>query len=398
MAVVRFSGFESGASGEFLSITGTVAFPSTGQRTGGFCFQANPTTTGTGSVKFGYLLANGKLSADAGAITTSFTGFAFKAVTLPAANEEPIAIITDQTGGTAKAELRITSGGILKLYGVGSLSLLATGTNPLVAGTYYYLEMKIGNGVTGVYEVRINGNSEFSGTGNVEGTNTGDLRLGKVRNVNGQTVDFYYDDVYLDDAAYLSTTTSFPAVKILLPNAAGGSAGWTNGTGTTFAEVDEVPPESDGTDLTYIQASAVQSSTFSTFRVQSTTTGGVTGTVKAVGGYVWAKTASTAGTSTVSMRVRNVTTNSDTTGIELTTAYVALQLVLATDPATSSAWTLSGVDTVEVGMTAATIAQTQRFSAAYIFVVSVVTTGGGATTGIDWPFFISRGFMTPAFM
>ncbi len=379
MAIVRFTGFESGAAPEVGTISGTGSIVSSGQRTGSYAFRVNPTTTGDGSMTLTPVANTGLPNTSASFTDGSTFGFAFKAVTLPAANEEYIARSLVPVGAV-QWTLTITSGGLLKLYETSPAgTLLGTGSTA-IGSTYVYIEVRVNN-TTNAYDVQVNGVSEISGTNAAINGNTGQLALGKVINTNSQTVDFYYDDVYVDDAGtFLATTTSFPEVKILKPDAAGASAGWTNGTGTTFAEVDEVPPESDGTDVSYIQASATEDNQYSTFGVQSTATGGVTGTISAVEGYVWAKTGSTAGSSNVNIRVRNSGTNSDATGLELTTSYQGLHRVLVTDPATGSAWTSGGVDTVEIGMLANTIAQTQRFSAAYIFVLSTVSSGAATLT------------------
>lgn len=365
MAIVRFTGFESGQAVEAGTITGTGSIVSTGQRTGSYGFRANPTTTGTGFIVITPLLATGLVDTTSSFADGSAFGFAFKAVTLPSGNEELIAE-SRTSAGVTQWSLTITSTGVLKLYQGRAGSLLATGTT-VIGSTYVYIEVSMNN-TSNAYNVRINGVSEISGTNASINIVTGQLTLGKMFNINGRTVDFYYDDVYVDTAG---TFRGKVQVKRLVPNAAGTNSAWTAGTGAkTFAEVDEVPPESDGTDASYIEAAATDDNKATTFRVQSTTTGGIGGaSILAVEGYVWAKTGSVSGTSTVSLRVNVGASNSDSTGMELLTSYQGVHRVLTTNPATSAAWTNAGVDTVEVGMTAATIAQTQRFSAAYIFVL-----------------------------
>ena len=380
MAITRLTGFESGSSGE-LQINGTASFVTSGQRTGSYALRCNPTTTGTGYCRIYSISATGVIVGTPAAFADgSVIGFAFKAATLPAASEERIASGYPVSLATSAWVLKITSGGLLKLYGTGGTTLITTGAT-VIGATYVYIEVRV-NSATDAYEVRINGTAEFSGTDAALTAVPEAFFLGKPFNDNGQTVDFYYDDVYVDEAGtFQATTTATPEVRILLPNAAGDGTGWTNGTGTqTFAEVDEVPPESDGTDLTYLQAAATEDNTYRTSNVESTATKGVTGTILAVDGYVWAKTGSVSGTSTVGIRVRSNTTNSDGTGFELTTTYQGIHRTLATDPNGGGAWTSGGVDGVQIGMFAGTIAQTQRFSASYVFVLALVTAASGALT------------------
>lgn len=370
MALLRVTGFESGSTAEAFSSGGTISFATTGQRTGAYALRVNPTTTA-----LGYFTVSSGISA-----ATIIVGFAFKPVTLPASGAEQF--IRMRASTVDKAELRISSAGIVTLY--NSTVLIATGTTTLTAGTYYYIELKIGSGATAVYELRIDGTTEFSGTYSNSANNTDVYFIGKSVNRSSQSVDFYYDDMYFDDAAFQATTTAFPEVRILLPNAAGGSAGWSAGTSPhTFAAVDEVPPESDGTDASYIEATATDDNLYTTFRCESTTAKSVTGTVLAVEGFVWAKTGSTSGTSTVAIRMRNGATNVDMPGLELTVAYQGLHNLQVLDPNTAAAWTLGGVDTCEIGMTAATIAQSQRFTAAYLFVLTLVSDGVGTPRPIQ---------------
>lgn len=370
MAIIRATGFESGSTSELASSGGTFTFATSGHRTGTYALQCNPTTTAVGWVSLGAIGATGVLGNFNNA--TLWMGFAFKAVTAPSADSEPFLQFAD-SGSAQKLEIRLTSTGKIAAYNSAG-TLITTGATT-VGSTYVYVEVKCGTGASAAWEVKINGTTEISGTTDNLGTNnTAIISIGKRNNRNGRTVDFYFDDLYVDDAAYLATTTATPEVRILIPNAAGASAGWTNGLGTTFAQVDEIPPESDGTDASYIQASATEDNQYHVFAVEDTATKNVTGTISAVSGFVWAKTGSVSGTSTVAIRMRSSTTNSDATGLELTTSYQGLHRLLVQDPATSAAWGSSGVDGVQVGMTAGTIAQTQRFSAAYVFVLALVTT------------------------
>ena len=377
MALVNLTGFESGSSSELQGTGGTFSIVTSPVRTGTYALRINPTTTATGQVNIGSIDSTGVLANNAQ--STSVMGFAFRYATKPASNNE---VIAGNYGSIAdiKGELRINSSGNLEHYRASG-ALVATGATALVADTWYYIEYKVVNSATGAYEVKINGVSEFSGTADHGTGNTVFIQLGKNPNRNGNTVDFFYDDWYVDNANFVGSQYHIPEIRILLPNGAGASADWGNGTGTTFAEVDEVPPESDGADLTYIQADpAVDDNTYHTLAVESTATKSVTGDVDALKGYVWGKTASTSGTSNVNIRLRNAGSNTDGADMpEMTTSYRGYHILAVTDPATSAAWTLSGVDTAEIGMNAGLIAQTQRFSAAYIFVLARPNTTPPAT-------------------
>lgn len=377
MAVVRICGFESqtrtqsgspvGAEVNCSSVyANVVGLP----RTGACNLSVSCTGTQVGYGSINGIAANGTLTTLPG--TSYVHGFAFKPVTLPASNSEEFAILF---GGMSNAAiLRINSSGIILLYAGDGTTLVATGTHPLTAGNWYYIEIKTTSG--NAYEVRINGTTEFSGTATGIGVGVR-LDLGKGTNRNSQTVYYLYDDVYIDDADFLATTTAFPEVKILVPNAAGTYSGWTNGTGTTYAEVDEVPPDADGVDATYIQCTGSDDDKAHTFRFQSCDTGGINDSVRAIEVFVWARTLSTSGNSAVGVRTVYGILEDSTTPLELLLAYQGLHRCYDKVYVSNVAWTRSNINAQEVGMFANSIAQSQRFTAAYIFVLSIVSTGAG---------------------
>lgn len=372
MALFSFGGFEVGSSAELYSVSGTVAFVTSGQRTGGYAARVNVTGVNLGSFVLPMPAANGKYSQFASGVSAVRLGFGF-AATLPAGAGEPIAYIYDTTGAI-KAHLRVTSAGEIVLYNnVGTL--VATTSGAGLGAAYKYVEVTVGTGSPSSYDVRVNGTSLISGTGYFGTNGFGNAALGRIVAIAWQNCDFYYDDYYLDTAAFIATASALPEVRFAVPNAAGASAGWTNGTGTTYAEVDEVPPGSDGTDsTTTISASAVEDNTYSTFLCQSSATIGLTGTIQGVSGFVRCWTASISGSSLVAVRIRNSGADADSTPMELTVAAQNLQKVQLTNPNGGGAWTTGGFDLTEIGMTAGTIAQIQYFTAAYIWALTLVTT------------------------
>ena len=374
MALLRVCGFESGASGEFQTLGGTASIGTGTVRTGTYSLRCNPTTTATGYINIGKASAAGVLGNFAD--LTLYTGFAFRAATLPAANSEEIYACYTAVAALCSA-LRINSTGTLAHYRADN-TLVATGSTVLTTGVWYYIEYMATNSATGAYECKINGVSEFSGTSNNGTTNTAFVAHGKNTNRNGQTIDFYYDDIYVSDSAFVGSQYHIPEIRILLPNGAGASAGWTAGTGTTFAEVDDAPPTPDD-DTTYIGADLNMDNLYSTFAVEDTATKSVTGDVDALAAYVRGRTDSTTGTSVVAPRIRSAGSNTDATQAEMTTSYRGYHVIAAVDPATAVAWTLSGVDGAEVGMVAGALAQTQRFTFAYIFVLARPDTTPPAT-------------------
>ena len=375
MALLRVCGFEAGASAEFQTLGGTASVGTGTVRTGTYSLRCNPTTTATGYINIGKPASASGILGNFGDVTL-YTGFAFRAATLPAANSEPI---YTNYGSVAdlKAELRINSAGNLVHHKADGTAVV-TGSSALSLNTWYYIEFMATNSATGAYETKINGVSEFSGTADHGTGNTVFTAHGKGSNRNGQTVDFYYDDIYVSNTGFEGSQYHIPEVRILLPMGAGASAGWTAGTGNTFAEVDDAPPTPDD-DTTYIGANDTMDNLYSTFAIEDTATKSVTGDVDALAAYVRGRSLSTTGTNLTAVRIRNAGANSDGPQSEMGTSYVGYHHIAETDPATSAAWTLSGVDTAEVGMAAGALAQSQRFTLAYIFVLARPDTTPPAT-------------------
>lgn len=334
--MLAFTGMEIGNTSEFSSASGTNSVQSTTKRTGTYAFKVNPTTTATSYGVFRTYSASTGASADYSAATAYHT-FWFLYVTKPASGDEPICSSLN-IGVSVKFELRINSGGNLVAYD-SALSLLGTGSTVLVASRWYWIDVKVGTGTSAAWELRINGVTELSGsTANLTTTNNGSFRLGKGVNRNGNSVEFYYDDAGVDDAAYLGPGE----VRIMRAVANGTYTAWTGAT-PKWDQVDEVPPNStDSLDSTltvgdaYTAAVATGSASF------------IHGSVKSVKPCVSILRVGAA--PACRLRLRSNTTDHDTTA-DVGGAFSVLiaGMILNTDPATSATWTLKGLDTLEVG-------------------------------------------------
>lgn len=336
--VVNFTGFETGDTVEVGSGVGTQSFSTTTVRTGTYALRTNPTTTGVSWRRVNGLAATGVTSAY-NSPTTYYTVY-FRYATKPAANDEEI-LAFGGTGAEVKWTLRLDSDGHINAYD-NNTALLdpGTGTTVLSANTWYLIEVQSGTGASGAYEVKINGTSEFSGTGNLGSPNNGTIFLGKHVNQNGNSVDFFYDDLAIDNTDYPGAGKVF----IQKPTGDGTYTAWTGGTTGTYTDVDEVPHDSD---TTYIGDST--SGNAETTAVQTGTQAGLIGTPKSVKALVVVK--DEGGVSSVKLRFRsNTTDGTDTTAVDPGASYVLLAKIFNTDPATSDTWTIGGIDTLQVGV------------------------------------------------
>ena len=339
MALINFTGFENGPTP-----TGNHEFPSaaTGYwepqytgivRTGSYAGRAIATTTQLAAQRIGGFISTGAPSV--GNYANLYLTFHFQIVTLPGGgNTEEICSFFKYTN-PYKAAVRIDPDGKLSLWDSVPSQIGSTGTTVLTTGVWYRIEVYCGTGAAGSMEVRINGVSEISTTGNLGTVNSGDAAVGKYHNRSNQGVEFIYDDVWLDDAAYQGDFE----VKRMVPDGDGNYTAWTG----TYADVDEQPPDND---TSYIYSST--SGHAETITLQSASAAGISGTVHAVQAWAVIREASTV-TSAVQVRMRSGSTDSDTTSRNFTTSYQFNCNQRATDPA-GAAWTLSALDSLEVGV------------------------------------------------
>lgn len=351
MTTLCVHGFETGDNSDFFTTGGTFSVQSGTVRTGTYALRCNPTTTATGFVALGNSPAVGS-SMNA---TTHYSRFYFRYATKPASGDEPIAVWR-KSGGTMHAELRLDSTGVLKTYDV-TPTLLNTGTTVLSANTWYRIEVKLVMSASGTFDVKIDGVAEItSGTVTMDANATNYLLLGKVTNRNGNTVDFFYDDTRVDSAAYPGAGQ----VVALKANGSGNYTQWSTGTGTSYLEVDEVPPDND---TTYIGSST--NTDASTFAMENSSVYSISGTINCVRSVAVCR--DEGGASAIKARLRSSTTDSDSSGQNLTTTYSTVSKIYDTDPATGAAWTTSGLDGVEIGVVNGA-AVASRCTAVYAYV------------------------------
>jgi hypothetical protein len=318
--------------------------------TGGYSWKCNPTTSGTQYIAIGDVAADGtnvSVNSDNGFAvtrpTTLFARFYFQWTTKAASGAEPICVFftTSLLGSSVisinKMTVMLDSNGKLAAYNSGN-TLMATGSTVLSSGTWYRVEVKCGTGSSAAWEVKINGTSEISGTGNLDTHAHQNFYLGKQWNHSSQSVVYNFACVYLDDAAYPGAGTQ----AILTPSAAGHyTTGWQNGSGNPVTYINSIPTD---TTKYFGDSTATDVNTY--------TTAGLTGvnTIAAVKGLLICKQTFTSGSPTIKARLRSSSTDSDTSAVNEGSSFRGLTINKTTDPATSAAWTASGLNAAEFGM------------------------------------------------
>jgi len=363
--VKNLTGFETGDTLELNLSAGTMSIQSTTKRTGGYALQTNPTTTNTGSVTLN--------AQDNGTNTTYGAGvmyyrFYFRYGTKPSAGMEPIFRV-DAAGSALKAQLNINSGGFIVVVDSASVAI-STGTTALSANTWYRLEFTCGAGATPqAYELKIDGTSELSGTAFMGSGNHSASLFGKTTNFNGNTVDFYYDD-------FLADTASFPGagqIETMIADSTGTYTTWSigAGSGAQWEQVDEVPTDSN---TTYLLSTNTDGNIVS-FGLESTTSAGISGTIKAV--KVVNIVARNTTNGSLESHLRSGGTDSASgAGSTIAGYQVRTGLVLETDPSDSSAWTTADLDAVEIGAVENSGTVKSRLSTSFLSVDFAPSVGG----------------------
>lgn len=371
-ATIFFTGIESGDFNELDSNTGTASIQATTVRTGTYAVQTNPTTTAVGN----FILAGiGSAGGSTGYNNaTVYHRFYYRYATKPATNNEEI--FRARAAAAIKFQLRINSAGNLIAY-QQDLVALSTGTTVLNSGTWYRIEVRVGTAVagSGVWEVKIDGVSEMSGTtADLLNSNNTRCNFGKTTNYNGNTVDYFYDDMLISDSAYPGDGQ----VSILYPNVNGSSTTWTigAGAGSNYENVDEIPPDND---TTYLLSTNVAND-YELVHVIDSATAGITGTIQSGRCQINVKR-NGAANGTIRIRMKSGSTFASAgANFAPTAAYGTVHIIQDTDPATSAAWTTSGLDGIQVGASEQqAAANTSRMTSAY-YMVDYVPAAGGAIT------------------
>lgn len=367
MATINAVGFETHGvvnSFEVFSQSGTPTINTANARTGAACLAISAASGAAELVRIGGYDANGRLGAFARTAETFYT-FYFRFTSIPTLNCDFAAAVT--SGGGNVVVLNITSAGAVRLVGATTSATIAT----VSTGVWYRFDLRVtSNGTAGG---AIDGGTEQ--TCAAQNQTQGLLQFGR-SGTTATALDVLFDDAYISDSAFPPAGDFH--VRPLYPVGAGATADWTNGTGSTFAEVDDWATGAHDTDTSYISASATQDNLSSDFDMTSCATAGVSGTIVSVVGIAAMRTDSTSGASIAGMLMRAAdgTEYLVATPLELTTSYVVRSVgPHDTDPETATAWTTSGLDGTTFGVKAGTLAQVQRCTALLVYVAHVASSG-----------------------
>lgn len=276
------------------------------------------------------------------AIATGFVGFHL----FVGSGFSSAILFAFRDGGTTQVDLRLTAGGALQLTRNGTV--LGTTSNLVAGNTWYWVELKATiNSTTGVAEIHVNGSSWLAlSSQNTQATanaSFNQLALGGGNNSTNLWDSFHFWDTtgtlnngYIGEHEVLTT----------LPNAVGTNSAWTKG-GTTintnnYQQVDEANADDDATYVASNTAGQIDSYGFAAI---SQASGGIAAvainTVDRVDDasphvihHYWLSTGTAA----------------ESADISPSSGYNNHQSIRETDPHTSAAWTISGLNAAEKGV------------------------------------------------
>lgn len=340
MAWYAITGWEGGTNNECYLSGGTYEVSASAGRDSDYGFRAYPTTTATGYTN----LATPSTSTGGNAefdLATLYCSFDFKIVTLPGSGAEEFWCSKTASGSSYKLSCRINSSGNVVVY-VGGTTLLATGTAALSTGTWYRVNVKSPTGTNVAWEVTVdNGTVEsLSGTC-TSANNNARVAVGKSVDRSSQTVDFYYDNMLVGDSAYADQGAR---IKLMSPDGDGTNTAWTigSGSGAEWTIVDDLPVAGATDYLVSTGTSGDESGV----TLESTTTAGISGTIVVAKYMTYSRTQS--GTGSFKMRIRSGSNTIDLITLAPGNTGTAYAQMSVNDPATSAAWTTSGLDSAEL--------------------------------------------------
>jgi hypothetical protein len=338
MAVLGGTGMAWGTTADVAAAAGAIEYVTSPVKNGAYALRTNPTTVDTGYIEVRRYGTNGT-AADLG-LAVARGKFDWRYALKPASNDEPILA----TNGT-KPSVRVNSSGNLVLYD-STGTAVATGSTVLAQDTWYSIGFQWGQN-TATATITIDGVTEITNASvNCGSGNTARLRYGKASNANSNSVDFFYDNVIIDDAVLPDKDA---AVLSTIPASDISTTGFTPSTGVTlYGCIDDIPLS----DTDYVVSSGTANDTFlcgvASCDSRSIPTGATFLAVLFQGRH--RDSVSSAASNTV-LNVKSSSTTVSTTGRDATASSSTAGLMLTTDPATSAAWTRSGIDGVQLGMT-----------------------------------------------
>lgn len=249
---------------------------------------------------------------------------------------------TYMVGLTSNSDGSLTAG---RYTAIETSTALGTSATSIIAvDVWHYIEVEIVISDTiGEFRVKVDGNTVISLTGqdtrNGTPTTVDTVQFGVTRSSTGLACLFDFDDTYTTDT---SSSLGERRVETLRPAADTAQKDFARSAGAdNFALVDETTTNGD-TD--YVQGSTVGN-------LDRYSIGALSSTPSAISAVQLTAFAlkTDAATRNIALHCRSGATDSDGPNYALAASYGKFDRILETDPATSAAWTSTGVNSLLIG-------------------------------------------------
>jgi hypothetical protein len=271
---------------------------------------------------------------------TWIIGVAFRTSGFPGADTF---ILGNKDAGAFQGGLALRADGTLRLYRGGG-TLLATSALSMLANTYYYVEFKhiIAN-AGGTMEVRVNGAVWATFAGDTQ--ETANATANQIYLAGTASTDDF-DDLYVLDGTGAAPNNDYwgtTQIEAIVPSGAGNYTEFTTlvGAATHWQAVNEIPPNED---TSYVEAGVInQRDTFAfgNLTPTSATINGIQVSMRA--------RATLAGALNIARMYRSGVTDNQGADVALTTSYVSILEIMATDPIAVAAWAVGAINGAEFG-------------------------------------------------
>lgn len=248
-------------------------------------------------------------------------------------------------GGSLQCTLVLDTDGKVRVRnGTSSGTVLGTSASVvIVSGAWNFIEWKVLVANSGTYEVKVNGVSILSGSGDTMNQSTAAIASMSItadaNAANG------IDDLYVLDSngSYLNDFIGDCKVELLTPQTGNGTnTGLTTSTGSDHGALVDESPANDDTDYNYGSTPGVKD----TYNMTDPAT---TGTVYAVQASLRARKTDSA-TKTLAVVARENSTDSDGATQAVATSYAQYHQIWEKRPSDNAAWTVSDLTGAQFGM------------------------------------------------
>lgn len=250
-------------------------------------------------------------------------------------------ILSLLSSSTSHVNLQFNTNGSIQINRSNTF-LGVTDPGLVSANNWYYIELAVTiSDTVGTVRIDLDGTTVLSlsnvDTRNGTPTTIDTLLLGNGPGSGGGDTA-YFDDIYLTD----NTTPLGPQrIYTLAPVADTVEKDWAPLSGSdNFAMVDEIVVDGD---TTYVQGSTVGD-----FDLYDTANVSITGTVSCINHHLWAKKTDVA-TREITLTTKSSSTITDSANVTLGTSYKYYNKIYETNPATSTAWSESTINSLQIG-------------------------------------------------